>query len=64
MNLGGMTNSANNSMMMNCILDFSAIDQAGADRLLMLEGREISVYYKEKWQSFPGAAMQNILLIM
>ena len=53
MNLGGVTNAANNSMMMNYMWDFSVVDQAVADRLLMLEGREISVHYKEKMAKLP-----------
>ncbi len=53
MNLGGVTNAANNSMMMNYMWDFSVTDQAVADTLLMLEGRDISVHYKEKMAKLP-----------
>ena len=52
-NLGGVTNSANNSMMMNYMWDFSVTDQAVADSLLRLEGREISVHYKQKMGKLP-----------
>lgn len=53
MNLGGVSNAANNSMMMNYMWDFSVTDQAVADSLLRLEGRDISVHYKEKMGKLP-----------
>jgi hypothetical protein len=53
MNLGGVTNAANNSMMMNYMWDFSVTNQAVADSLLKLEGKEISVHYKEKMAKLP-----------
>jgi hypothetical protein len=53
MNLGGVTNAANNSMMMNYMWDFSVVDQSVADSLLRLEGKEISVHYKEKMAKLP-----------
>jgi hypothetical protein len=53
MNLGGVTNAANNSMMMNYMWDFSVTNQAVADTLLMLEGKDISVHYKEKMAKLP-----------
>ena len=53
MNLGGVTNAANNSMMMNYMWDFSVVDEAVADSLLRLEGRDISVHYKEKMGKLP-----------
>jgi hypothetical protein len=53
MNLGGVTNAANNSMMMNYMWDFSVTNQAVADSLLKLEGKEISVHYKEKMARLP-----------
>lgn len=53
MNLGGVTNAANNSMMMNYMWDFSVNDQSVADTLLKLEGREISVHYKQKMGKLP-----------
>lgn len=53
MNLGGVSNSANNSMMMNYMWDFSVNDQSVADTLLKLEGREISVHYKQKMGKLP-----------
>ena len=53
MNLGGVTNAANNSMMMNYMWDFSVTDQGVADKLLMLEGKDISVHYKEKMAKLP-----------
>jgi hypothetical protein len=53
MNLGGVTNAANNSMMMNYMWDFSVTDQSVADSLLKLEGKEISVHYKEKMAKLP-----------
>ena len=53
MNLGGVSNAANNSMMMNYMWNFSVDDQAVADSLLGLEGREISVHYKQKMGTLP-----------
>ena len=53
MNLGGVSNAANNSMMMNYMWDFSVNDQSVADSLLKLEGREISVHYKQKMGKLP-----------
>lgn len=53
MNLGGVSNAANNSMMMNYMWDFSVTDQSVADSLLRLEGRDISVHYKEKMGKLP-----------
>jgi len=53
MNLGGVTNATNNSMMMNYMWDFSVTNQAVADTLLMLEGKDISVHYKEKLAKLP-----------
>ncbi len=53
MNLGGVSNAANNSMMMNYMWDFSVNDQSVADTLLKLEGREISVHYKQKMGKLP-----------
>lgn len=53
MNLGGVTNAANNSMMMNYMWDFSVTDEGVADSLLMLEGKDISVHYKEKMAKLP-----------
>jgi hypothetical protein len=53
MNLGGVTNSANNSMMMNYMWDFSVSDQTVADSLLKLEGKDISVHYKQKIGKLP-----------
>lgn len=53
MNLGGVTNAANNSMMMNYMWDFSVTDVGVADSLLMLEGKDISVHYKEKMAKLP-----------
>jgi len=53
MNLGGVTNAANNSMMMNYMWDFSVTDQAVADTLLLLEGKDINVHYKEKMAKLP-----------
>ena len=52
-NLGGVTNAANGSMMMNYMWDFSVNDQSVADTLLKLEGREISVHYKQKMGKLP-----------
>ena len=53
MNLGCVTNAANNSMMMNYMWDFSVTDEGVADSLLMLEGKDISVHYKEKMAKLP-----------
>ena len=53
MNLGGVTNAANNSMMMNYMWDFSVDDQSVADSLLKLEGKDISVHYKQKIGKLP-----------
>jgi hypothetical protein len=53
MNLGGVTNAANNSMMMNYMWDFSVTDQSVADSLLRLEGKDISVHYKQKMGKLP-----------
>ncbi len=53
MNLGGVTNATNNSMMMNYMWDFSVVNEAVADSLLRLEGRDISVHYKEKMGKLP-----------
>lgn len=53
MNLGGVTNSANNSMMMNYMWDFSVVDQTVADSLLKLEGKDISVHYTQKIGKLP-----------
>ena len=52
-NLGGVTNSVNNSMMMNYMWDFSVTDQSVADTLLRLEGKDISVHYKQKMGKLP-----------
>lgn len=48
MNLGGVSNATNGSLMMNYMWDFSVTDEAVADTLLKLEGKDISVHYKEK----------------
>lgn len=48
MNLGGVSNATNGNLMMNYMWDFSVTDQAVADTLLKLEGKDISVHYKEK----------------
>lgn len=53
MNLGGVTNAANNSMMMNYMWDFSVADEKVADTLLKLEGKDISVHYKQKIGKLP-----------
>ena len=53
MNLGGVSNTVNNSMMMNYMWDFSVDDKSVADTLLKLEGREISVHYKQKMGKLP-----------
>lgn len=53
MNLGGVTNAANNSMMMNYMWDFSVTDEKVADTLLKLEGKDISVHYKQKIGKLP-----------
>ena len=53
MNLSGVTNAANNSMMMNYMWDFSVDDQSVADSLLKLEGKDISVHYKQKIGKLP-----------
>ena len=53
MNLGGVTNAANNSMMMNYMWDFSVDNQNVADTLLKLEGKDISVHYKQKIGTLP-----------
>ncbi|HXR84918.1 MAG TPA: hypothetical protein VN722_11445 [Hanamia sp.] len=53
MNLGGVTNAANNSMMMNYMWDFSVDNQTVADSLLKLEGKDISVHYKQKIGKLP-----------
>jgi Phr family secreted Rap phosphatase inhibitor len=52
-NLGGVTNAANGSMMMNYMWDFSVVDKAVADSLSTLEGRDIRVHYKEKLARLP-----------
>lgn len=53
MNLGGVTNAANGSMMMNYMWDFSVDDESVADSLLKLEGKDISVHYKQKLAKLP-----------
>lgn len=53
MNLGGVTNAANNTMMMNYMWDFSVTDQSVAEELLKLEGKDISVHYKQKMGKLP-----------
>ena len=52
-NLGGVTNAANNNMMMNYMWDFSVDDKSVADSLSKLEGRDIRVHYKEKLAKLP-----------
>lgn len=52
-NLGGVTNAANGSMMMNYMWDFSVVDKAVADSLSTLEGKDIRVHYKEKLAKLP-----------
>lgn len=52
-NLGGVTNAANGSMMMNYMWDFSVVDQSVADSLSKLEGKDIRVHYKEKLAKLP-----------
>jgi len=53
MNLGGVSNAANGSMMMNYMWDFSVENDVVADTLLKLEGRDIRVHYKEKLAKLP-----------
>ncbi|MEO7835500.1 MAG: hypothetical protein ABIR50_09275 [Ginsengibacter sp.] len=53
MNLGGVSNAANGSLMMNYMWDFSVDDKAVADSLLKLEGRDIRVHYKQKIAKLP-----------
>ena len=48
MNLGGVSNAANGSLMMNYMWDFLVADKSVADSLLKLEGRDIRVHYKQK----------------
>ncbi len=47
LNLGGI-NSVNGGVLVNNMWNFSVTDKAVADTLLQLEGRDISLHYKEK----------------
>ena len=52
LNLGGI-NATNGGVMINNIWLFSVVDKNVADSLLKLEGKDISVHYKEKISTLP-----------
>lgn len=47
LNLGGI-NSVNGGVLINNMWDFSVADKTVADSLLLLDGRDIILHYKEK----------------
>jgi len=61
MNLGGVSNAANGSMMMNYMWDFSVENDAVADTLLKLKAGIFAYIIKKNEQKFRGGATQNIL---
>jgi hypothetical protein len=52
LNLGGI-NTTTGGVMINNIWTFSVVDKDVADSLFKLEGREISIHYKEKISTLP-----------
>ena len=52
LNMGGMGNIPNTAQM-NMIWNFSVRDQATADKLMTLEGRKVSLHYKEIIKNMP-----------
>ena len=52
LNLGGI-NTVNGGVLVNNMWLFSVIDDAVADSLSRLEGKDISVHYKEKMATLP-----------
>lgn len=52
LNMGGMGNIPNTAQM-NMMWSFSVKDQAVADTLMHLEGRKVSLHYKEKIKNMP-----------
>ena len=52
LNLGGI-NATNGGVMVNNMWDFSVDDKSVADSLSLLEGKDISIHYKEKISTLP-----------
>ena len=52
LNLGGI-NSTNGGVMINNIWQFSVAEKSVADQLLKLEGKEVTLHYKEKMHALP-----------
>ena len=52
LNMGGMGNVSNTTQM-NLIWDFSVKNQAVADTLMKLEGKKVSLHYKERIKNRP-----------
>jgi len=52
MNLGGI-NTTNGGVLINNMWEFSVNDKAVADSLSKLEGKDITVHYKEKISTLP-----------
>ncbi len=52
LNMGGMGNIPNTAQM-NMIWNFSVKDKTVADKLMELEGRKVSLHYKEIIQNMP-----------
>ncbi|MEO6455963.1 MAG: hypothetical protein ABIN97_17915 [Ginsengibacter sp.] len=52
LNLGGI-NTTNGGVMINNMWLFSVVDKSVADSLTKLEGRDISLHYKEKISTLP-----------
>lgn len=51
MNLGGI-NTTNGGVLINNMWQFSVTDKSVADSLSRLEGRDITIHYKEKMHAF------------
>lgn len=52
LNLGGI-NSVNGGVLVNNMWEFSVTDKVVGDTLLMLEGKDINLHYKEKISTLP-----------
>ncbi|MEJ7671927.1 MAG: hypothetical protein WKF59_04295 [Chitinophagaceae bacterium] len=54
LNLGGI-NTTNGGILINNMWQFSVADKAVADSLSKLEGKDVTLHYKEKIKCFPMA---------
>ena len=59
LNLGGI-NTTTGGIMINNMWEFSVVNKAVADSLSRLEGRDVTLRYKEKISTLPGRGDTNI----